>query len=69
MDTPFESRMAEIEVSLRNFGAELSSLGTALLAIERCTIDARGKFQAVQDRRQELMAEFATLRADMRREP
>lgn len=67
MDRSFETRMAEIDVSLRNLGAELSALGTALVAIERCTVDASSKFNAVQDRRSELMADFAQLRADMRK--
>lgn len=67
MDIPFEVRMAEIEVSLRNFGAEFSALGIALEAIERCTVDARSKFHAIQDRRSELMADFAQLRAEVRR--
>jgi hypothetical protein len=66
-DLPCEARMAEIDVSLRNFGAELSALGTALLAIDRCTVDARSKFHAIEDRRSELMADFSMLRSEVRR--
>jgi hypothetical protein len=69
MDRPFEAKVAEIEASFRNLGAELSALGTALEAIEKCSINARGLFHAVQDRRQELMADLAMLRADIRRMP
>jgi hypothetical protein len=67
LDRPFESRMAEIYVELLNLGAEMDALGTAVTAIERCTVDARSKFHAAQDRRQTLMADFAMLRADVRR--
>ena len=67
MNRPFESRMAEIDAELRNFGEEMRLFGTALKAIERCTVDALIKFDALQDRRQLLLADFARLRADVRR--
>jgi hypothetical protein len=67
MDRPFEARMAEIDVELRNLRAEMGSLRTAIDAVERCSVDARSKFEAVMSRSQNLMADFAMLRADVRR--
>lgn len=66
LDRPFEARMVEIDVELSNLGSEMGALGTAIAAIERCTVDARSKFHAIHDRRSELMAYLARLRADVR---
>ena len=67
LDRPLESRMAEIDVELRNLGAEIDDLGTALEAGERFAVNARFKHQAIVARRQTLMADVAMLRADVRR--
>ncbi len=69
MDRPFEAKMSEIDIELRNLGAEMGALGTAIAAIERCSVDALNKYQAIVLRRQELLASFATLRAEVRRIP
>lgn len=66
-DRPFEAKMAEIDNSLRNLCEEMRVLGASLRANERVVIDALLKFEAIQARRQELMAGFSMLRADVRR--
>jgi hypothetical protein len=67
LDRPFESRMAEIDVELRNLGEEMLGLGLALRANERCSVDALSKWEAIAERRQTIIADFAMLRADVRR--
>lgn len=66
-DRPCEARMAEIDVEIRNLGAEMDALGVAISAIERCTVDALSKYHAVVARRQTILADFAMLRAEVRR--
>lgn len=67
MDRPFESRMAEIDVELRNLGEEIRALGTCLEAGERYAVGARSKQLAIADRRQAIMSNLAMLRARMRK--
>jgi hypothetical protein len=74
---PFESRMDEIDIELRNLGEEMVALRNALAALERISIDALSKWEAIVARRQTLMGDFAMPRhayilgvcpaADMRR--
>ena len=67
MDRPIEAKLAEIDVELKNLGAEMHSLWVALEAGERCITDARMKFHAIQDRRHSICSLSAQLRAEVRR--
>ena len=62
-----EAKFTEIDCAMRNLGEEVLSLGTALEASDRVLADARMMFHAILERRWEIAADMAMLRATIRK--